>query len=127
MLHHPGITLNNNKAYELSFRVKATGMEKLRYSFASLYAGTPELAKIERGERGEVKNRQEFVEEWVDVGENFSAGSNWGAAGGTLNIRYRNPALHDVATLTGGIYIDFWATSLSSTLYLDDFKLVLKQ
>ena len=102
-------------------------MEKMRYSFASYYRGIPGLVKIERGERGEMKNHQDVVEEWVDIGENFSGGSSWVSAGGTLSIHYRNQALHDKPTMTGGIYIDFWATSLTSVLYLDDFKLVQKE
>ena len=127
VLFRSGVTLNNNKPYELSFRVKGSGMEKLRYSFSSHFSGVPDSAKVERGDRGEMKNRDAYVDEYVDIGENFNAGSNWGTAGGTLNIHYTNSALHDKATITGGIYVDFWATNLSSVLYLDDFKLTAKQ
>ncbi len=127
VLYRGGITVNNNKAYELSFHVKGAGMEKLRYSFASQFSGVPESAKIERGERGELKNREAFITEYVDIGENFSASSNWGTAGGTLNIQYKNSQLHDKPTMTGGVYIDFYASNLSSVLYLDDFKFSQKQ
>ena len=55
-----GLTLNNNKPYALSFRVKASGMEKLHYNFHSHYEGAASLAKLERGERGELKNKEDF-------------------------------------------------------------------
>ena len=121
-----GLTLNNNKSYELSFRAKAAGMEKMHYAFFSEFHGTAGLGKIERGERGENMNRNDEVDEEVNVGEDFTAGTNWSSAGGTLNIHYRNAALHDRPTMTGSLHIEFWATSLSSVMYLDDFKLVPK-
>ena len=123
----PNLTLTNNKPYELSFRVKGAGIEKLRYTFHSFYEGAAGLTKIERGERGEMKNRGDYLIEYVDVGGDANVGSNWSSAGGTLNIQYKNNALHDKPTMTGTLYIEFWATSLSSVIYLDDFKLVLKQ
>ena len=55
------LTLENNKSYELSFRVKASGMEKLRYNFHSHVEGPASLAKLERGERGELKNREDYI------------------------------------------------------------------
>ncbi len=125
-LSHHGVTLENNKTYELSFRVKGSGMEKLRYNFFSHYEGVPGLVKIERGERGEMKNRQDFLTEDVDIGDDFTVSPNWSTVTGTLNIHYRNPTLHDRPMLNGSIFVEGWATSLSSVIYFDDFKLVPK-
>ena len=119
-----GLTLNNNKAYELSFRAKATGMEKMHYAFISHYNAPSAVAKVERGERGENLSKGDTIFDEINEGADFSAGSSWSSAGGTLNVRYHNSELRDKPTINGALYIDFWATGLSSVMYLDDFKLV---
>ena len=126
VLSRSSLTLNNNKAYALSFRVKGTGIEKANYHFVSEYKGPAEMGKIERGERGEVA-KGSMINETVEIGEDFHPSTGWGTAGGTLNIRYRTPALRDRPTMTGSLYIDFWASNMSSVIYFDDFKLVPQQ
>ena len=122
-----GVTMNNNKAYTLSFRVKGTGMEKPHYNFHSRVDSGEESAKVERGERGEMQSREDFEVGDINIGDDFTVGNNWKTVEGTLNIHYNNSAFHDRPTATGTLFIDFWATSLSSVIYFDDFKLVPKQ
>ena len=122
----PGVTVDLNKPYGISFKVKNSGMERLRYSFNSHFYAPAPMAKIERGERGEMKNRGDFINEYVDIGQNFNAGNDWREVTGSLTFRYQNQKLSDLKQMTGSFEVDFWATSLSSVIYFDDVKL-LKQ
>ena len=122
----PRVTVDINKPYAVSFKVKNSGMERLRYSFNSQYHAPAPMVKIERGERGEMKNRGDFINEYVDIGQNFSAGGDWQEVKGSLTFRYQNQKLSAVQQMSGSFEIDFWATSLSSVIYFDDVKL-LKQ
>lgn len=125
-LAQENVTLQTNKPYEVSFRAKGVGMEKLRYRFLSYYKGVPPMVKIDRGERGEFRNPEAVVEEWEDVGADFGLGSNWSTVSGTLNVRYKHNELRNVPTMTGTFSIEFWATSSTSMAYFDDFKIIQK-
>ncbi len=120
----PNQTIDVNKPYGVSFRVKNSGMERMRYSFFGRYWGTAPSAKIERGERGEMKNRGDFVDEWVNIGQNFSAAGDWKEITGSLTPRFQNPKLQEVKQITVSFEIEFYATSLSNVIYFDDVKLL---
>ena len=113
-----------NHPYAVSFKVKGSGMERLRYSFNSHYSALAPMAKIERGERGEMKNRNDFINEYVDIGQNFNASGDWQEIKGSLTLRYQNPKLADLKQMAGSLEFDFYATSLSSVIYFDDVKLL---
>ncbi len=120
----PNQTLDVNKPYGVSLRVKNFGMERMRYSFISHYSAATASAKIERGERGEMKNRGDYVDEWVNIGQNFSATGDWKEITGSLVLKYQNPKLQDLKQMTGSFEIEFYATNLSSVIYFDDVKLL---
>ena len=120
------VTLQTNKPYEVSFLTKGSGMEKLRYRFSSFYRGSPGLVKIERGERGGVRDAGAVIEEWEEVGQDFSLSSNWSTVTGTFNVHYKHNELRNRPTMTGTFSVEFWATSLSSAAYFDDLKIIQK-
>lgn len=122
--YFPNQTVDCNKPYGVSLRVKNSGMERLRYSFFTHYTGPAPSAKIERGERGEMKNRGDFVDEWVNIGQNFSATGDWKEVTGSIVPRYANPKLQELKQMTGSFEVDFYATSLSNVIYFDDVKLL---
>ena len=117
------ITVELNKPYGVSFKVKNSGMEKLRYGFNSHYDALAPSAKVERGERGEMKNRADFISEYVNVGQNFNASNDWHEVTGGFTFRYQNQKLQESKQMTGSFEVDFWATNLSSVIYFDDMKL----
>jgi hypothetical protein len=119
------VTIKTNQTYNLSFRAKGVGMEKLHYKFLSHYRGRVDPADIERGERGGVKNHG-IIDETTDIGGDFSLTSNWSTVEGTLNVQYKHNELQKNPTMTGSLELAFWATSLSSVAYFDDFQLVPK-
>jgi hypothetical protein len=121
-----GVTLGTNQTYDLSFRAKGAGMEKLHYKFVSHYRGRAESATVERGQRGEIKNHGIIIDEATDIGGDFSLSPNWSTVEGTLNVEYKHSELRKNPTMTGSLELEFWATSLSSVAYFDDFKLVPK-
>ena len=118
------VTLDVNKPYGISFRVKGSGMEKLHYDFEHYFNDTAPSARIERGERGEMKNRRDRVVERVVLGADFNASNDWQEVTGSILPRYQSPKLQSLKTMRGQFEIDFWATNLSSVLYLDDVKIL---
>ena len=70
-----------------------------------------------------MKNRADFVNEYVDIGQDFNAGDDWREVTGSLTFRYQNPKLQSLKQMTGSFEVDFWATSLASVIYFDDVKL----
>ena len=80
--------------------------------------------KVERGERGELKNRADFADDWIHEGRDFESGSDWSAVSGTITPRYKSPILKDQTQVTGVFEIEFWANNLSNVIYFDDFSLV---
>ena len=124
VFYSPHLTLEVNKNYQLSFKAKNAGMKQLRYTFTSHFVGLPGAVKVERGERGEVKNRDAFVDEWIHEGKDFDAGSDWTTISGTISPHFKSPSMRDQPTTTGVFEIEFWANSMSNVIYFDDFSLV---
>ena len=73
-----------------------------------------------------MKNRNDRVVETVVLGADFNASSDWQEVTGSIVPRYQSSRLAPLKTMKGMFEIEFWATSLSSVLYLDDVQL-LKQ
>ncbi len=118
------ISLDQNKTYQLSFKVKNVGMRDLHYNFTSRFFGVPGTVKVERGERGELKNRDAFTDEFIFEGRNFAAGSDWTTVTGTITPRFKNANLKDVPQASGTLDIEFWANNTSNVIYFDAFSLV---
>lgn len=118
------MTLEQGKTYQVSFKVKNTGMKDLHYSFTSRFLGVPSTLKIERGERGELKNREAFVDEYIHDGRNFEAGSDWTTVTGTIAPRYKSTNLKDQPQAVGTLDIEFMANNTSNVIYFDDFSVV---
>ncbi len=118
------LNLDQNKTYQVSFKVKNSGMKDLHYAFTSRFVGVPSTLKIERGERGELKNREAFTDESIHEGHNFEAGSDWTTVTGTITPHYKNPNLKDLPQAAGTFDIEFWANNTSNVIYFDDFSLV---
>ncbi len=123
VVYSPHVLLELNKSYQLSFKAKNVGMKQLHYDFTSRFNGVPGAVKVERGERGELKNRDSYVDEWIHEGRDFDAGSDWTTVSGTLSPRFKSQVLKDQATTVGTFEIEFWASNLSNTIYFDDFSL----
>ena len=123
VMFSPRVTLELNKTYQLGFKVKNAGMKELHYTFTSHFVGVPGAVKVERGERGEVKNRDSFVDEWIHEGRDFDAGADWTTVSGTISPRFKSQAMKDQTTTTGSFEIEFWANNMSNTIYFDDFSL----
>ena len=124
VFYSPHLTLELNKTYQLNFKAKNTGMKQLHYAFTSHFVGVPGTVKVERGERGEIKNHDAFVDEWIHDGKDFDAGSDWTAVSGTISPRFKSPSMRDQLTTTGEFEIEFWATSMSNVIYFDNISLV---
>ena len=121
---HENLTLNANKPYKLTFKVKGAGMENLRYALQAHYRGHPGMDKVERDERGGAKHSADLIDEWVHIGGTFTASSNWATVEATLVPRYKNAALRNEATLPMKLYFDFYGTTTASKIYFDDVHLV---
>ncbi len=118
------LNLDQNKTYQLSFKVKNSGMRDLHYSFTSRFTGVPSTVKIERGERGELKNHDAFTDESIHEGHNFEAGSDWTFVTGIITPRYKSANLKDQPQASGSLDIEFWANNLSNVIYFDDISLI---
>ena len=121
---HENLTLNANKPYRLTFKVKGTGMEDLRYALQARYRGRPGMDKVERDERGGAKHSADMVEESVHIGGTFSVSPNWSTVEETLVPRYKLAALRNEATIPMRLYFDFYGTTTASKIYFDDIHLV---
>ena len=119
-----GLTLDANKAYRLSFKVKGTGMENARYGLQAHYRGYPGVDKVERDERGGVKHSADLVDEWVYFGGNLAPTSNWTTVETILVPKYKNTALRNEKTIPMRLYFDFFGTTSASKIYFDDIHLV---
>ena len=124
VFYSPRLTLDLNKTYQVTFKTKNSGMKQLHYTYTSRYYGVPSSIKVERGERGELKNRESFIDEWIHEGKDFEAGADWTTITGTITPRFKNPVLRDQTQTTGEFEIEFWANNLSSVIYFDDFSVV---
>ncbi len=124
VLQSSRVVLETNKNYQVSFKAKNVGMRQLHYEFTGHFVGVPSSVKVERGERGELKNRDSFADEWIHEGRDFDAGSEWTTIGGTFNPRFKNPVLKDQTQVTGSFEIEFWANNMSNVIYFDDFSVV---
>jgi hypothetical protein len=126
ILLYKGLTLDINKSYKVSFKAKGQGMEKMHWEFESRFVGYPDPV-VDKNERGGVKDASARVYEWVRLGSNFSASSNWSEVDGTITPRYKAASLRDRKQMTGTFVLDFWAQNMSSVMYLDDFHIALNQ
>ena len=120
----PKLTLELNKTYQMSFKVKNAGMKQLHYSYTSHFIGVPTTVKVERGERGELKNRGDFADDWIHEGKDFDAGTEWSTVTGTITPRFKSPLLKDLTQTTGAFEIEFQASTMANVIYFDDFSLV---
>ncbi len=118
------MNLEQNKTYLVSFKVKNSGMKDLHYGFNGRFMGVPPTTKVERGERGELKNHDAFADEQTHEGRNFEAGSDWTTITGSVTPHYKNPNLKDLPLSTGNFEIEFWANNTSNVIYFDDISLV---
>ncbi len=122
-LVRPRLTLNTNENYTLSFKVKGTGMEKLRYSFNALFDDYVGTVKQEIDDRDSKHRVGQHVAEMVEIGADFTANKNWSTVTRTLNVRYENPALQSTKQMVGDFQIDFWSRNAADVIYFDDFQL----
>jgi hypothetical protein len=122
MLQYRGLDLNIGKTCHVSFKVKGTGMERLRWEYWARFYGYPDLV-MEKNERGGVKDVSQHVNDWVHLGSDFSLSSDWSEVRGDFTPRYKVDALRDQKQMPGTFVVDFWAENMSSVIYLDDFHL----
>jgi hypothetical protein len=122
-LSRGGITLDAGKRYNISFKVKASGMTKLAWTLRSFFHDYVGATKVDRGERGAATVSGQMVDDFCSVGSDFSAGSNWSTIQSDFVPKWKNPALRNQKTLTFTLYVDFWAADLNSKAYLDDFRI----
>ena len=122
--YHEGLTINANKPYKLTFKVKGAGMENLRYTLQGSFSGHVGTDKVEHDDRGAAKHSAPFIYELVLASGDFTAGSNWATVEGTLTARYRNPALRNEATIPMNLFFDFTGSTTASKIYFDDIRLV---
>lgn len=123
-LAHPHLTLETNKNYTLSFKVKNTGMEKLHYGFYSLYDDYIGAVKQEVDDRNRKRRVGQHVVEFVEIGADFTGSGNWSTVTKTINVKYKNPDLQSIKTMSGEFGLEFWSRNASDVIYFDDFQLV---
>ncbi len=117
-----GVSLEIGKHYRFSFKAKGTATERLSWEFRGEYRGAPGTLKVDRDERGGAK-RFGYVAAEEKYTSDFKVGDAWGTVQGDFTPRWKNPALADEKTMALTLYVEFWATSLTGNLYLDDFQL----
>lgn len=109
--------------YKVSFKVKASGMEKCNWRFDHYEEAYTGALKLDRGERGEGVREGKRVGEEVKINNEFTPGANWSTVQKALTLRFKSPELKSKTEMNGHFVIDFYARGLSSVLYLDDVQI----
>lgn len=123
LLVHP-FRAKIGQTYKVSFKVKASGMEKCHVAFDHYQESFTGALKLERGERGEGVREGKQVREEVRITNEFTPSSSWSTVEKSLNLRYKSPELKDQTEMEGSFIIDCSARSRSSVMYIDDIRIV---
>jgi hypothetical protein len=117
------ISLDTTKTYHVSFKIKGAGIEKAHYGFFHRFNGYVGPVKIERDDRGAGTRVGDRASEEIKVGADISVGSSWTTVEKSLKVQYNRADLKANKQVSGSFYIDFYARSMSSVIYIDDIRL----